>query len=110
MARDDVVHSEIRHMLTAILAGVIIPAQHLTLGELDPWAWAVDHLFQPDDGWARKSLPHSLDLAAPIQDKAGFPINDEGYGTAGIADVDRLEIRIKHKYWGLHLCLQWREL
>jgi hypothetical protein len=97
-------------MLTTILAGVIIPAQDLTLGKLDLRARAMDHLFQSDDGRARINLPHSLNLTASIQDQASFSVNNECYGTAGIADVYRLEIRIKDQYWGLHDCLQFREL
>lgn len=110
VARYDVIHSKVGYTLTTILAGEIISAQYLTLAEFDTWAWAVDHFFQTDDGRARESLPNGFDLAASIQDQAGFSVNNEGYGTACIADVDRLEIRIKHKYWGQHFCLQWREL
>jgi hypothetical protein len=110
VAWDDMVDREVSHVLTTILAGVIIPAKDLTFGELDPWARAVDHFFQPDNRWTRENLPHSLYLAASVKDKVGFSIDNEGDGTACIADVDRLEIRIEYKYWGLHLCLQWREL
>jgi hypothetical protein len=70
----------------------------------------MDHLFQTDDRRAWINLPHSLNLTASIQDQAGFSVNNESYGTAGIADVDRLKISIKDQDWGLHDCLQFREL
>jgi hypothetical protein len=110
MAWNDMVHGKIRDMLTAVLAGVIIPTQHFSLGQLHLRAWSMDHLFQTNDGRARINLPHCLNLAPSIQDQAGFSINDEGYCAARIADVNRLEIRVKHQNWGLHDCLQFREL
>ena len=49
MARDNVINGHKRGMLPTILAGVIIPAQDLALGQLDARSWAPDHLFQTND-------------------------------------------------------------
>ncbi len=105
VAWDNVIDSQGSRVLTTILAGVVIASQDLALGELDPWAGAMDHFFQSDNGWARVYLPNGLDLAASIEDQAGFSINNEGDGTAGIADVDRLEVSVENQYGGLHSCL-----
>ncbi len=110
VAWDDVIDGQVGDVLAAILAGVVIPSQHFPFGQLNPRARPVDHFFQADDGWARENLPYSLDLTAAIQDQAGFSIDDEGNGTPGIADVDRLEISIEHQHRGYHSELQCREL
>jgi hypothetical protein len=86
VAWNDVVNREVRYMLTAILAGIVIPPQDFALGQLNLGSRAVDHLFQADDGRAREDLPNGLNLTASIQDQAGFPIN--------------------HQYWCLHSCHQ----
>jgi hypothetical protein len=57
-------------------------------------AWTVNHLFQTNDGRTWIDLPHRLNLTASIQDQAGFSIYYEGNGTAGVADVNRLEVGV----------------
>ena len=49
MAGDDMVNGEIRHVLAAILASVVIATQDLTLGKFDARAGSVDHPFQAND-------------------------------------------------------------
>jgi hypothetical protein len=105
VAGDDMIDRQIRYMLTTVLASVVVATQNLALGKFNAWARAVNHLFQADDGRAREYLPNSLYLAASIQDQVGFSINNEGNGTAGIADVDRLEIRVENQNRSLHHCL-----
>ncbi len=96
VAWDDMVDRQGSGVLAAILAGVVIATKHLALGQFDARVGTVNHLFQADDGWTRVYLPNGLNLAASIQDEAGFSINNEGNGTAGIADIDRLEVGVKN--------------
>lgn len=105
VAGDDMVDGQCSAMLPAVLAGEIVAAQHLALGQLDARTRAMNHLFETDDGGTRIDLPNCLNLAASIEDQAGFSINYEGNRTACVADIDRLEVGIKNQYWGLHNCL-----
>src|SRR4030042_905922 len=97
-------------MFSAVLTGVIIPAQYFPLGQLDLRPWAMDHLFQSNNGRTRIYLSYRFNLTAPVQDQTGFPVYYEGNGTAGIADIDRLKIGVKNQYRRKHDCLQCREL
>jgi len=94
VARSDMIHGKIWNMLTAVLTGVVVPAQDLSFGQLHLRAGAVDHFFQADNGRTRIDLPDSFDLAASIQDQAGFSIDDQGDCTASVADIDRLKVGV----------------
>ena len=48
-AGDDMVNRHVRHLLAAVLAGVIIPSQDFTLAQFDPNTWPFDHPFQTND-------------------------------------------------------------
>ena len=48
-AGDDVVNCHVRNLLTAVLAGVIIPSQDLTLAQFDSNTRPFDHPFQTND-------------------------------------------------------------
>lgn len=47
--RDDVIDRQITATLAAILAGVVVPLEHLASGELYSGTWFEDHPEQTDD-------------------------------------------------------------
>ena len=51
---NDVVDGQVNSVLTAILAGIVIPAKDFTPGKTDRWAGAVDHFLKADDGRSRE--------------------------------------------------------
>jgi hypothetical protein len=54
-------------MPAAVLAGEIIPAEDFAPGELDMCAGPADHVLQPDDGWARESPRHGVDVSTTVR-------------------------------------------
>jgi len=99
---DEVVDSQGQGMQTAVLAGVVVPAQDFALGQLDRRARSPDHLIQPDDRGSRKDLGDRFDLAAAVEDQAGPAGDHQGDGPAGVTHVDGLKVGIEHQDRGIH--------
>jgi len=68
----DMVESQFIGVVTAVLAGIIVPTEYLPSREFHPRAGSMDHLFKPDDGWTRNGQLDRLDAAATIHDHVGF--------------------------------------
>jgi hypothetical protein len=98
----DMVNSEIAGTPSAILADISVTPKNLTAGQLDMQAWAVDHLFQADDGGDRYGLSDCLNIAATIHDQIGFPQKDQANSAAGVTNINRLKIRVENQYWRVH--------
>jgi hypothetical protein len=101
-ARNHVIYRQLRRGVAAVLAGVIIPAKHLSLVEFDPYTWSFDHPFKPDDGWPGKFLGYSVNKTTPIKDQAGFAGHHQADGAPRGADIQRLKIRIQDQNWFKH--------
>jgi len=101
-ARDNMVNGELGTILAAVLAGVIVAPQDFAPAQLDFPARSFNHPFQPDDRWAREFQRHGTDMAATIQHQAHFAGHHQADGAPHIADIKRLEIRIKYQNWFLH--------
>src|SRR5258707_2467355 len=57
VARLHVIDGQVRHLPSAILAGVVVATKNLALGQLHPRPRAPDHACQPDDRRARDAEP-----------------------------------------------------
>src|SRR5512139_1742214 len=54
MTRHDMVHRQTAVRLSAVLAGIIVPAKHLAAGQLDMGARPMDLGLQSDHRWTRQ--------------------------------------------------------
>jgi hypothetical protein len=97
-----VIHSQADVPFPAILTGIIIAAENLTPGQLDMRTRSMHLVLEPDNGWARQQLRNSADMAAAIDNHAGFPRKNQSDGSPGRAYMDRLKVRIKYKHWLVH--------
>ncbi len=63
---DNVVDGQIVRSLPAVLAGIIITAEHFPPGQFQMWPGPVDHFLQPYDRWTRERSADCLNLTTPI--------------------------------------------
>jgi hypothetical protein len=84
---DDVVERQLLCPLAAVLTGVVITAEDLTLGETHVRVWSVHHVFQSDNGRAGELLSDGLNEAAAIEQHLGLPGEIEADSSAGGTDV-----------------------
>lgn len=98
VARHDVVDGQFGGLGAAILAGVIITAEDLCLGQLDGGARAFDHVLQADDGRGGVKLGNCFDIAAAVFDQPGFLGEDQRQGAFCRANIERLKVRVQYQY------------
>ena len=48
--RENMIQGKVKNTLSAVLAGIIIPAEDLPAGKLYSWTRAMNHLVEPDHG------------------------------------------------------------
>ena len=97
VAWDDVVDGQAASVLAAILASKIITTEDLSARQTNRGAGSMHHLFQTDDGRARKRLAGGPDFPASVQYKTGFVCQHHSDGAMHIAYVDRFEVGIEDK-------------
>lgn len=86
-AGNNMVNGEMRTILTAVLADVIVATQNLTPAQLYFAARSFDHPFQPDDRWAREFERHGADITATIQHQVRFVGHHQADSATYITDV-----------------------
>lgn len=96
------IDGQLGRIVAAVLAGVIIPAKHLSLVEFDPYTWSFDHPFKPDDRWPGKFLGNSVNKTTPIKDQGGFAGHHQADRPSRGANIQRLEICIQDQNWFKH--------
>ena len=95
-ARDNVVDSQLRSALTAILAGVIVPPEDFPLVKFYPYTRSFDHAFKPDDRRSRKLLGYRVNETAPVEDERGFTGHHQADRPPGGANIEWFEICVQN--------------
>lgn len=90
----DMVNRQVGPLMPTVLAGIIVPAEHLSTAELHVWARAVDHVIEADDGWARKAHRDRLDDTPAIGNQRGFTGEHQPDRSSCVANIDWLEIGV----------------
>jgi hypothetical protein len=95
-ARDDVIDRQVGYMLPAVLAGVIVAAENLTLGEPYTWPRPLNHPLQADNRWPWEDAGNRFYLAAAIEHQGGFSVQDQANGAACGAHINGLKVSIEN--------------
>lgn len=103
-ARNDVIDRQVGGGFSAVLAGIVVPAQDLTFIQLDSDARSLDHALQADDRGPRKFLGNGVYKSAPVENQRGFFSHHQANRSPGGTDIQRLEVRIQYQYWFKHFC------
>ena len=93
-ARNDVVNRHVRHLITAVLTGVIISPHDLPLTQFNPNARPSDHPFQSNNRRTRVFFRYGMDEATAVEDECRFTGHHQPERSASIADIQRLEIGV----------------
>src|SRR5690606_8234329 len=94
-AGHDVIDRQLGRVLSAVLAGVAVAAQDLTLGQPYVRPRPVHHFLQPNDRWRGVDAPDRSYLGAPVEHQTGFSAQYQSDGAPRVAHIDRLEVGIQ---------------
>ena len=71
---NDMIHSQIPGLLTAVLALELVPAENFLFGKFNSGAGAFHHILQANDGWFGKILETVRTTPRPSITMLAFPI------------------------------------
>lgn len=77
-------------LLAAVLAGIMVPIEYLDARQFRLGAGPFDKIKQADYGGQGENGIRSVDIAGPILQHLCFAAENQGQGSPGTADVQRL--------------------
>jgi hypothetical protein len=102
MARHDVVHGQAAFTLSAILAGIIIAAEHLAACQFYVGTRPMNLDLQPDDGRPWQQLLYRTNMSTAIHHHVSFARQEQANSPACGTDIDWFEIGVEHQHRFVH--------
>src|SRR5690606_8679573 len=99
MAGYNMVDGQLVAWAPAILAGVVIATQHLSLAQGHARSRTLDQVLQFDDRGQVKLGGSAADFATSVENQLRLARHQEGERPLHIADMKRLKVNIENEYW-----------
>lgn len=91
------IEREMASIRSAVLTGVTVPSEHLSLAQSHARSGALDHVPETDNRWARVVLADRMDETAAVEQHLGLTLEYQADGAPCRTHVKRFKIGVQQQ-------------